>query len=104
MAKLVVLYPPPTDATEFDKAYQNEHLPLMQDKLKGRKVAVTSVKAAAIGESPYYLMAEIWAPSIEDLQGFLSTPDGQAVSSNAFKISTGGPPAVLFTEEEVHQL
>lgn len=104
MAKLVVLYPPPTDTAEFDEAYKNEHLPLMKNKLKGMKVAVTSVKAAAGGDAPYYLMAEIWAPSIDDLRGFLSTADGQEVAGNAFKISTGGPPAVLFTEEEVHQL
>lgn len=104
MAKLIVLYPPPTDVAEFDRAYREEHLPLMQNKLKGMKVAVTSIKAAAAGDPPYHLMAEIWAPSIQDLQAFLGTPDGQEVSSNAFKISTGGSPEVLFTEEEVHQL
>ena len=104
MAKLIVLYPPPADVAEFDRAYQEEHVPLMQDKLKGMKVAVTSIKAAATGDSPYHLMAEIWAPSIQDLQAFLGTPNGQEVANNAFKISTGGPPDVLFSEEEVHQL
>jgi uncharacterized protein (TIGR02118 family) len=97
MAKLVVLYPPPADAAEFDRAYQGE-------KMKGMKVAVTSFKGAAEGESPFYLMAEVWAPSISDLQAFLDTPAGQEVAGHAFKISTGGPPAVLFSEEEVHQL
>jgi uncharacterized protein (TIGR02118 family) len=104
MAKLVVLYPPPADAAEFDRAYQEEHVPLMGDKMKGMKVAVTSFKGAAEGESPFYLMAEVWAPSISDLQAFLDTPAGQEVAGHAFKISTGGPPAVLFSEEEVHQL
>lgn len=104
MAKLIVLYPPPADVAEFDRAYQEEHVPLMQDKLKGFKVAVTSIKAAVAGDPPYHLMAEIWAPSIQDLQAFLGTPDGQEVANNAFKISTGGPPDVLFSEEKVHQL
>src|SRR5262245_3500828 len=103
MAKLVVLYPTPTDTAEFDRAYAEEHVPLCQDKLKGMKLAVTNVKGAANGASPYYLMAEVWAPSIEALQGFLGTPDGQEVAGHAFKISTGGAPDVLFTEEEVHQ-
>jgi len=104
MAKLVVLYPPPTDAAEFDRAYQEEHVPLMRDKMKGMKVAVTSFKAAAAGELPYYLMAEIWAPTIADLQAFFDTPDGQEVGGHAVKISSGGPPTMLFSEEEIHQL
>lgn len=104
MSKLVVLYPQPIDAEQFDKAYAAEHIPLCREKLKGMKLVVTHIKAAAAGESPYYLMAEVWAPSIEALQGFLGTPDGQAVAGHAFGISTGGPPTVLFTEEDVHQL
>jgi uncharacterized protein (TIGR02118 family) len=103
MAKLVVLYPQPTDVAQFDKLYAEEHIPLCQEKLKGMKLAVTHIKASAAGDPPYYLMAEVWAPSIEALQGFLSTPDGQEVGANAFKISSGGPPAVLFTEEDIHQ-
>ena len=104
MAKLVVLYPPPTDVAEFDRLYAEEHVPLCQDKLKGMKLAVTSIKGSAAGDSPYHLMAEVWAPSIEALQDFLGTPDGQEVAGHAFKISSGGPPTVLLTEEEVHQL
>jgi uncharacterized protein (TIGR02118 family) len=104
MAKLVVLYPQPTDTAQFDKAYAEEHVPLCQAKLKGMKLAVTSIKAAVGGESPYYLMAEVWAPSIEALQQFLGSPDGQEVAGNAFAISTGGDPIVMFSEEEVHEL
>ncbi len=104
MAKLVVLYPQPTDTAEFDRAYAEEHVPLCQAKMKGMKLAVTSIKGSAVGAAPYYLMAEVWAPSIEALQGFLGTPDGKEVGGHAFKISTGGAPTILFTEEAVHQL
>jgi uncharacterized protein (TIGR02118 family) len=104
MAKLVVLYPQPIDAAQFDKAYAEEHIPLCEDKLKGKKLAVTSIKGSIAGPAPYYLMAEVWAPSIEALQGFLGSPEGQEVAGHAFSISTGGEPTVLFTEEEVHQL
>lgn len=103
-AKLVVLYPPPTDPEAFDKAYLSEHVPLMQEKMKGMRVAVSKIVGAAGGESPYYLMAEVWAPSVEAIQQFLGSPDGQEVAGHAFRISTGGPPAVLFTEEDVHDL
>jgi uncharacterized protein (TIGR02118 family) len=104
MAKLVVLYPQPTDAGLFDKRYAEEHVPLCQKNMPGMKLAVTHIKGAAAGESPYYLMAEVWAPSIEALQGFLGTPAGQEVAGHAFEISSGGHPTVLFTEEDVHQL
>jgi uncharacterized protein (TIGR02118 family) len=103
MAKLVVLYPPPVDADEFDRAYAEEHVPLMAEKMKGAKVAVTSVKAAAVDPPPYYRMAEIWGESISALEGFVQSADGQQVAGHAFKISTGGAPILLFTEEEVHQ-
>lgn len=103
-AKLVVLYPPPADTEAFDKAYASEHVPLMQEKMKGMRVAVTRIRGSAAGAAPYYLMAEVWAPSIEAIQQFLSSPDGQQVAGHAFSISTGGQPMVLFTEEEIHEL
>lgn len=103
-AKLIVLYPPPADTEVFDKAYESEHVPLMREKMKGMRVAVTRIHGSAAGPAPYYLMAEVWAPSIEAIQAFLSSPDGQEVAGNAFAISTGGQPTVLFTEEEVHEL
>ncbi len=99
-AKLVVLYPMPTDTAEFDRAYNDEHIPLMQDKMKGMKAAVTKIEAPA----PFYLMAEIWAPSIDAIKAFLGSPDGQEVAGHAARISTGGPFVALFTEEDVYQL
>jgi uncharacterized protein (TIGR02118 family) len=103
MAKLVVLYPRPTDTALFDQAYAEEHVPLMQDKLKGTTVAVTSINGAASPNSPFYLMAEIWGPTIDALQAVFSTEDGRALVAHATKISTGGAPTILFTEEEIHQ-
>jgi uncharacterized protein (TIGR02118 family) len=103
MAKLVVLYPKPTDPDLFDKAYIAEHVPLFQQKMPHLKLAVSWVKGAAAGESPYHLMAEVWAPSIEALQTVLASPEGQQVVAHATSISTGGPPTVLFTQEDVHE-
>lgn len=99
-AKLVVLYPQPTDTDAFDKAYAEEHIPLMQEKMKGMKAAVTKIAAPA----PFYLMAEIWAPSIDAIKAFLGSPDGQEVAGHATKISTGGPFVAMFTEEDTYDL
>jgi len=93
MAKLVVLYPPPVDADEFDRAYAEEHVPLMAEKMKGAKVAVTSVKAGAVDDPPYYRMAEIWGESISALEGFLQSADDQQVAGHAFKISPAARPS-----------
>lgn len=103
MSKLVVLYPPPLDEAEFEKRYSEEHVPLCQDKLSGMRLAVSHIKGSAAGAAPFFLMAEVWAPSIEALQAFLSSPDGQQVASHAFEISTGGAPVVLFSDEEIHE-
>jgi uncharacterized protein (TIGR02118 family) len=89
MAKLVVLYPPPVDADEFDRAYAEEHVALMAEKMKGAKVAVTSVKAAALDPPPYYRMAEIWGESISALEGFVQSADGLQVAGHASR----SPPA-----------
>lgn len=99
-AKLVVLYPQPTDTAAFDKAYAEEHIPLMQEKMKGMKAAVTKIQ----GPAPYYLMAEVWAPSVDAIKAFLGSPDGQEVAGHAMKISTGGPFVAMFTEEDTYQL
>ena len=84
----------------IDKAYAEEHVPLMQAKMKGMKVAVTRIQAPA----PYYLMAEVYAPSVDAIKEFLGSPDGQEVAGNAAKISTGGPFVAMFTEEDVYEL
>jgi len=42
-AKLVVLYPQPTDPDVFEKAYASEHIPLMQEKMKGMMAVVTKM-------------------------------------------------------------
>jgi uncharacterized protein (TIGR02118 family) len=102
-AKLVVLYPQPTDPDTFEKAYAAEHIPLMQEKMKGMKVVVTKMLGTPAGPSPHFYMAEIYAPTIDAIKAFLVTPDGQEVAANATRISTGGPPAVIFSEDDTYQ-
>lgn len=103
-AKLVVLYPQPTDPAQFEKDYAEEHIPLMQDKMKGMTALVTKLVATPAGPPEFFYMAEIYGPSIEAIQQFLGTPDGQEVAANAFKISSGGPPTVIFAEEDTYHL
>ena len=45
-AKLIVIYPRPTDIEAFDKRYQEEHVPMAVEKLGGKtKIVATKVVA-----------------------------------------------------------
>jgi uncharacterized protein (TIGR02118 family) len=101
-AKLVVLYPQPTDAAKFDRDYFDDHVPLVVGKSKGivSHVAVTKILGAADGQRPpYYLMFEAYFPSDEVMKTFLGSADLQEVAAHAVSISSGGAPIVLVSEE-----
>lgn len=100
-AKLMVLYPQPTDVAEFDRAYRDEHVPLAVEKIKGfTKAVMTRVVGAPDGKPAYHLMVELHFPSMEALQATAATPGAQEALGHAAKISTGGPPVVMVAEED----
>ena len=106
-AKLVVLYPQPTDAAKFDRDYFDDHVPLAATKSKGiaSHVAITRIQGAADGQRPpYYLMFEAYFPSNEVMKNFLGSADLQEVAAHAVSISSGGAPLVLVSEETRHTL
>lgn len=104
-AKLVVIYPMPTDVETFEKLYTEEHLPLAGEKLSGQtKVSITTMRSTPDGSSPpYYKMAEVWFPSLDDLQTWASTPAAAEVVEHAVSISTqtGTQPIMMVSDEVV---
>ena len=92
MPKLVVLYPPPTDAAEFEKAYVEEHTPLVYAQLPGLKRLDA---ARVLGEGPYFWMAELHFDSIEALKAASSSDGGVRLAGHARQISTGGSPVMF---------
>ena len=100
-AKLIVMYPIPTDVEAFDRAYLGEHLPLAREKLLGKThFVITQVLGGPAGPPPFHYIAEIHYPSIEALQESLATPDAQAVAAHAVSISSGGPPVIMIARDE----
>lgn len=100
-AKLVVLYPQPTDITAFEKAYLEEHVPITGEKIVGKTKAVFSrVLGAVGGAAPFYRIAEIHFPSMASLHASLATPSTQEAAAHAVSISSGGAPIFLISEEE----
>ncbi len=102
-AKVVVLYPAPRDENAFERAYAQDHAPMVTAQaFPGIKkfVATRIIGAADGGASPFYRVAELHFASREALQAAVGSPGAQKVVAHAVSISSGGPPVVLVAEEE----
>jgi uncharacterized protein (TIGR02118 family) len=101
MVKLLVLYPPPTDGSTFERRYREEHTPMVRERMPGlRAFAAGRVVDSPAGEAPYARVAELTFDSMESLRSALSSTDGQAVVAHALEISTGGPMTALIVDED----
>ncbi len=101
MPKLIVLYPPPSDAATFERRYQSEHAPMVMQKIPGlKKFVAAKVLGTPAGAAPYHRVAELYFDSMDSLQAAMGSPGGQATVAHAMEISTGGPPVVLIAEDD----
>ena len=77
--KLVVLYPTPTDAEAFDRAYAEEHTPMVNKKVPNKiRWTAAKVVGSPTGEQPpFHLFAELYFPSVEALEEALGTEAGR---------------------------
>jgi uncharacterized protein (TIGR02118 family) len=100
-AKLVVIYPVPTDLEQFERRYLEHHVPMAVDRLAGKtKIVATKVLSSAQGGSaPFHRIAEIHFPSMSALQACAASEGAQEAIANAVSISTGGPPSFIVAEE-----
>lgn len=68
MVKLIALYNQPENKEAFDDHYQNVHTPVTK-KIPGlRKMEVTKIVGAPTGESPYYLLCEMYYDDMDALK------------------------------------
>lgn len=99
--KVVVIYPRPQDEEAFERAYTEEHVPLVEQKLKGlTRLVLTKVMGSPQGKVSAYRIAEVYFPSMNDLNAIIESDAGKEVIAHAQSISTGGPPLMLICEEE----
>jgi uncharacterized protein (TIGR02118 family) len=95
-AHLLVLYPKPKDAQQFDRAYRTEHLPLAGPKLQGAiNVTTRRVVGPAFAPPPYHLISDVSFPDIEALKACAMSAGGKEALAHAESISTGGAPMVI---------
>jgi uncharacterized protein (TIGR02118 family) len=80
MIKLIALYRKPADSDDFDRHYFGVHLPLVQKYPGVRKVEVTRVTGAPIGETKFHLMAEMYFDNKDAMDSALASAEGKAVT------------------------
>jgi uncharacterized protein (TIGR02118 family) len=101
-AKLMVLYPTPRDPAAFERAYREEHTPMVTaSAFPGltRFVATRITGTADGGPAPFARVAELHFPSLAALQAAAGTDGAKRAVAHALSISTGGPPQFLIAEE-----
>ncbi len=100
--KLIVMYPVPTDLATFERRYNEEHVPMAVEKLAGKTRFVASLIRSKADQSaaPYHRFAEVYFPSLADLEECLNSPGGKETAQHAVDISSGGAPLFLISEVE----
>jgi uncharacterized protein (TIGR02118 family) len=83
MVKLVCLYTHPSDTSAFDRHYQEVHLPLVRQVPGLAKAEVARISGAPRGESPFYLITEMYWTSAEAMQASMASPEMRAVGRDA---------------------
>jgi uncharacterized protein (TIGR02118 family) len=95
-AKLIVIYARPTDIESFERVYQNQHVPMVVEKLAGKtKIVASEVAGSPQGTALFHRIAEIHFPTIEALQACAASDGGKQTIANAVAISSGGAPIFL---------
>ncbi|MFI5252843.1 MAG: EthD family reductase [Bacteroidota bacterium] len=78
MIKLIALYRKPDDIAAFDKHYNDVHIPLAKKMPGLRKLEITRITGAPLGEAKYYIMAEMYFDSIDAMNASNASPEGKA--------------------------
>lgn len=82
MVKLVAIYKKPEDPQAFDRHYEEIHAPLAEKMPGLRKLEVNKVYGTPMGDSPFYLIAEMLFDNKEALQEALSSAEGKAAGKD----------------------
>lgn len=102
-AKLIVIYPTPRDVSEFERAYTQDHAPMVTPQTFAglKKFVASKVVGTADGSAaPFYRVAELHFGSMDALKAAAGSASAQKAVAHALSISTGGTPLFLVAEEE----
>ncbi len=100
MVKLVVLYKKPADVKAFEEHYFNTHVPLT-NKIPGlNRIEVSRVTGSPMGESEYYLMAELYYENMDAMKAGMSSPEGKASGKDLMSFVAKDAFTMMFAEVE----
>jgi uncharacterized protein (TIGR02118 family) len=97
MVKLVALYKKPTEVEDFDKHFDEVHLPLIRKFPGLRRLEVTRITGAPIGETKFHAMAEMYFDTREAVDAALASQEGKAVARDL--LSFAAPLVTVFIGE-----
>ena len=99
-AHVLILYPIPKDAKEFERAYHEEHLPYAGARLKGALgVKTQRVVGPGFAPPPYYWMSDVSFPTLDALKACAFSEGGKQAMAHATSISSGGAPMFIVVEQ-----
>ena len=102
MARLIVLYKTPKDASAFDRYYFQTHVPLAK-KIPGlRKYEVSAGPVMTPGgPSSFHLIATLHFDDLAAIQKAFASAEGQATAADVASFATGGAEMLLCDSREV---
>jgi uncharacterized protein (TIGR02118 family) len=101
MVKLVALYRTPAESSDFDQHLTSTHIPLLSEYPGLRRIEITRITLAPIGEAPFSLMVEMYFDDRETMDRALSSQQGKAVARDL--ISFPANQVTVFQGEVVPQ-
>lgn len=97
MVKMTALYKKPANPQQFDEHYKTIHIPLVA-KIPGlRRCELSKIVGAPGGESPYYLMAELYFDDMNALKFAMSSKEGKAAGKDVGRFA-GDIVQMMFCE------
>lgn len=79
MVKLIALYKRPSDIEKFDNHFDSVHVPLVRKVPGLRRLEITRITGAPIGESKYHAMLELYFDDRDAMDRSVATAEGKAV-------------------------
>jgi uncharacterized protein (TIGR02118 family) len=101
MVKLVAMFSKPEDPAAFDRAYFDEHLPLNAKTPGLRRTEVTRVTGALRGESPWYIVTEMYYDDADAMRAGLASPEAAEAGKQLMTFAKG--LATFYTADVLHE-
>ena len=89
MVKLVAMFTKPDDPEAFDRAYFDVHLPLNAKTPGLRRTEVTRVTGAPRGETPRYLVTEMYYDDAAAMRAAFASPEAAEAAKQLMTFAKG---------------